>query len=170
VPDLMDDLEDELRAMLARRAADVRPRVTGAELRALAEQRRSRWPARVAPLLAAAAVLVVAVVTFALLGDNSKHPRPLQPAGPGTGQTVSPKPSPSTPPTTAPPTPSTSPTTAGAPDPAFSSTAPPTASLGLPSAILTSTMPIAPNVSTSSGNSPISTTSPAGAKSGAPTG
>jgi hypothetical protein len=125
VADRTDDLEDELRDMLSRRAADVRPRVTGADLRALAAQRGKHWPARLAPMLAAAVVLVLAVVAFALLGRSPGHPQPVRPAGPGTstGRSVAPEPSspPPTPgsPTTSAPPPTTAPigpvTTAGPP-------------------------------------------------------
>jgi hypothetical protein len=117
VADRTDDLEDELRDMLSRRAADVRPRVTGADLRALAAQRRKHWPARLAPMLAAAVVLVLAVVAFALLGRNPGHPQPVRPAGPGTstGRSVAPEPSSPPPtsgsPTTSAPTPTVAPTT-----------------------------------------------------------
>jgi len=99
----MSDEEDELRRMLAARADRVRSTLSGPAIRARAQARRPLR--RYAPVLTAAAVLAVVVVSLVLLQRGGPQPVQLPPAAPVTTSpevttTVSPpvptSPSPST--------------------------------------------------------------------------
>lgn len=100
-----DDVERRLENMLSGRADQVDPALSGPELRTAAAVRGSHSTVRVVgPILAAAAVLVVAIAPQ-LLNRHSTHHAPQQ--QPGSSQTATvPLPTPAPSPTTARPTPS----------------------------------------------------------------
>jgi hypothetical protein len=79
-----DELEFRLHAMLAQRADEVDPQLSGPALRARAAARPGTVR-RYAPVLAAAAVVAgVAIgVAVATTGSSSPHPRPEEPGAPG---------------------------------------------------------------------------------------
>ena len=102
-----DDLERRLQAALAERADRAEPSLSGAELRARAADVGVHPVARIAgPILAAAAVLVVAIAPQLLNRHDGHRARPQQPGNPQTTQpfTPSPTPHPSTAPTRPPAT------------------------------------------------------------------
>ncbi|GAA3431180.1 hypothetical protein [Kutzneria kofuensis] len=78
----MSDEEDELRRMLAARADRVHSSLSGPAIRARAEARRP--VRRYAPLLTAAAVLAVAVISIVLLQHGESGPAQVPPAAPVT--------------------------------------------------------------------------------------
>ncbi|MBW4719558.1 hypothetical protein [Saccharothrix obliqua] len=72
----MADVEEELRRVLAERAADVRSSLSGPAIRARAAARRAAVR-RIAPLVTAAAVLLVVVTALGLAGRGTA---PVEPA------------------------------------------------------------------------------------------
>src|SRR5882757_8782543 len=83
-----DELENRLHRMLAGRADQVQSSLSGPDLRAR-EVRREHRAARIAgPILAAAAVLIIAIAPQALNGHGGHQLRPQQP---GNSETSVPK-------------------------------------------------------------------------------
>jgi hypothetical protein len=87
---MTEDLERRLRHLLNEQASHVHPELSGPALRARASRTKKAYSSTATPLLLAAAVVTIALVSLVFIGRDH---RPDRPAGPGVTAT-SPAPSP----------------------------------------------------------------------------
>lgn len=82
----MTDLEDQLHRMLARRAGEVEPHLTGTGIRALAGRRHAQRLRVIGPAAGTVLAAALLITPFVLVhhGDSAPHrPAVILPAGPG---------------------------------------------------------------------------------------